>query len=47
MIYITQIYNSIKVYMYVIMYSLVKVEKHIRKQKKKKQIFVQLACSKR
>lgn len=46
MIYITQIYNSIKVYMYVIMYSLVKVEKHIRKQKKK-QIFVQLACSKR
>lgn len=35
MIYIKQIYNSIEVYMYVIMYSLVKVGKKIRKQKKK------------
>lgn len=36
MIYIKQIYNSIEVYMYVIMYSLVKVgKKNIRKQKEK------------
>lgn len=36
MIYITQIYNSVEVYMYVIMYSLVKVgKKNIRKQKEK------------
>lgn len=48
MIYITQIYNSVEVYMYVIMYSLVKVgKKNIRKQKENKQIFVQFACSKR
>lgn len=37
MIYITQIYNSIEVYMYVIMYSLVKVGKKIFENKKKKQ----------
>lgn len=37
MIYIKQIYNSIEVYMYVIMYSLVKVGKKIFENKKKKQ----------
>lgn len=48
MIYITQIYNSVEVYMYVIMYSLVKVGKKYSKTKRKnKQIFVQFACSKR
>lgn len=45
MIYITQIYNSIEVYMYVIMYSLVKVGKKIRKQKKNKFLSKSLAPS--
>lgn len=34
MIYIKQIYNSIEVYVYVIMYSLVKVGKKIENKKK-------------